>query len=136
MIKRKLILSLVAIGSTFMLVGCNSDTKEASSKAIDITEFSFVDFTGKNGEGRASAGFDQKQFMKDVFNYDDAEGPADEETVKEMDTVNDAITVSLDKQNQLSNGDTVTLTIDVDESKTDKVKDSEKTFEVNGLEEE
>lgn len=135
MMRRKLMLSLVAIGSTFMLIGCNSDTSEESSDAVDITEFSFVEFSGKDGEGKASLGFDQKKFMQEVFNYDDAEGPADEETVKEMNAVNDAITVSLDKQKGLSNGDKVILKVDVDESKTDKVKDSEKTFEVSGLQE-
>lgn len=52
-----------------------------------------------------------------------------------MGTVNDTITVSLDRQNQFSNGDTVALAVEVDESKTDKVKDGKKTFEVKGLEE-
>lgn len=135
MIKRKLRLSLLAMGSTVMLIACNADTEESSKDAVDITEFSFVEFSGKDGEGRASHGFDQKKFMEEVFNYDDANGPADEETVKEMDLVDDAMTVSLDKQNGLSNGDTVVLKVEVDESKTDKVKDAEKTFKVSGLEE-
>ncbi|MGM9949440.1 MAG: hypothetical protein ACI33P_04910 [Lysinibacillus sp.] len=134
-LNHKSMLSIVTVGSTLMLVGCNSSTKEVSTEAVDITEFAFIEFDGDNKEGTASHGFDQKKFMLEVFNYNYEEGPADEETVKEMDAVNDAITVSLDKMNGLSNGDTVTLTVDVDESKTDKVKDGEKIFEVNGLEE-
>lgn len=54
--------------------------------------------------------------MQEVFDYDDTEVQTDEETVKEMGTVNDAITVSLDRQNQLSNGDTVALAVEIDQT--------------------
>ena len=54
-----------------------------------------------------------KKFMQEVFDYDDIEGQTDEETVKEIGAVNDAITVSLDRQNQLSNGDTVALAVEI-----------------------
>lgn len=112
-----------------MLAACNSSAEEA----VDVTDFAFVEFSGNNGEGTASHGFDQKQFMLQVFQYDDATGAADEETVKEMDTVNNAMTVTLDRQTGLANGDQVTLTVDVDESKTTKIKDATKTFTVTGL---
>lgn len=56
--------------------------------------------------------------MQEVFDYDDTEGQTDEETVKEIGAVNDAITVSLDRQNQLSNGDgdTVALAVEIDQT--------------------
>ncbi|WP_339216572.1 hypothetical protein [Solibacillus sp. FSL W8-0372] len=53
-----------------------------------------------------------------VRSIDDSAEYADEEAVKEIGTVNDAITVSSDRQNQHSNGDTVVLPVEVDESKT------------------
>ena len=54
--------------------------------------------------------------MQEVFDYDDTEGQTDEETVKEMGTEKDAITVSLDRQNQLSNGDTIALAVEIDQT--------------------
>ncbi|MCM3722912.1 hypothetical protein [Solibacillus isronensis] len=59
----------------------------------------------------------KKHSCKKYFDY--SEEYADEEAVKEIGTVNDAITVSSDRQNQYSNEDTVVLPVDVDESKTD-----------------
>lgn len=56
---RKLMLSLAALSTTVLLAGCN----EKADKAIAITAFAFVDFSGENGEGSASHGFDQKQLM-------------------------------------------------------------------------
>lgn len=51
--------------------------------------------------------------MHDMFKYDDANGPADEEIIKELDVVKAVITVILDRQSRLSNGDEAVITISV-----------------------
>ena len=48
-------------------------------------------------------------------------------------TVDSAIRVYLDEQENLKNGDIITLIVEVDETKTDKIKDAERTFQVKGL---
>lgn len=51
--------------------------------------------------------------MHDMFKYDNANGPADEEIIKDLDAVKAVITVILNRQSKLSNGDEVVITISV-----------------------
>ncbi|OCS91550.1 hypothetical protein [Caryophanon latum] len=103
-----------------------------ASNAVDVTDFAFVEFSGANGDGIAGYTFDHEQFMQRVFNYA-ADSPADEATMEEMMKVDSAIRVYLDEQENLKNGDIITLIVEVDETKTDKIKDAERTFQVKGL---
>ncbi|MEE1131114.1 MAG: hypothetical protein UHX00_05725 [Caryophanon sp.] len=106
--------------------------QQTASNAVDVTDFAVVEFSGENGEGIAGYTFDQEQFMQRVFNYA-ADSPADEATMEEMMKVDSAIRVYLDEQENLKNGDIITLIVEVDETKTDKIKDAERTFKVTGL---
>lgn len=111
----------------FILAGCNSKKQ--------MTDFIEVDFSGMNTKGTATYTVDTKKMYKDVFNYDEETGFPDEKTKKEIDALDGSYKIKLNKDDKLSNGDKVKVTVSVDEEKTKKIKGGEKEFTVSGLEE-
>ncbi|GGC92751.1 hypothetical protein [Enterococcus wangshanyuanii] len=111
----------------FVLGGCNS--------AKQMTDYIEVDFSGMDTKGTASYNIDTKKMYKDVFDYDVETGFPDEKTQKELISFDSSYKVKLNKDQKLSNGDKVKVTVSVDENKTKRIKGGEKEFTVSGLEE-
>ena len=137
MIYMKKILLMLAVGivSVGLLTGCGG------SSSINLTDYATVNFDGIDGKGTATVNYDLTQLEKDFVGDDD--GNISQEEAQEL--VNFAsfemsIKWELDKQEALSNGDKVKLTItyNEDSAKEQKIKikgDTTKEFEVSGLKE-
>ena len=127
--KKSSVLVLTALSSVFLLCACGSSK-------TDVTDYVTVDFSGLQKEGTASYDLDEEKLVKDLFNIDKdvlEDSTIDAVTLTEIKDTEEAIDIKLDKKKGLKNGDTVTVTVDVDENLTDKVKDSKKKFKVEGL---
>ena len=133
--KKLLLMLAVGIVSVGLLTGCGG------SSSINLTDYATVNFDGIDGKGTATVNYDLTQLEKDFVGDDD--GNISQEEAQEL--VNFAsfemsIKWELDKQEALSNGDKVKLTItyNEDSAKEQKIKikgDTTKEFEVSGLKE-
>ena len=101
----------------------------------DINKYVDVTFSGIDTEGQATYTVDTNKMLKDVLNYDSDKGTPTEKELEEVTDLMNSFKIKLDKTDKLSNGDKVKVTITVNEDKTKKLKSSEKTVEVKGLEE-
>lgn len=118
---------LAGLGLVLFLVGCTSRK--------DINKYVEVTFSGINSEGNAQYDVDTEKMVKDILGYDtETKVPTDKE-LEEITDMLDSYKIKLSKTDKLSNGDKVKVTITVNEEKTKKLKSSEKTVEVKGLEE-
>ena len=133
--KKLLLMLAVGIVSVGLLTGCGGGA------SINLTDYATVNFEGVDGKGTATVNYDLTQLEKDFVGDDD--GNISQEEAQEL--VNFAsfemsIKWELDKQEALSNGDKVKLTItyNEDSAKEQKIKikgDTTKEFEVSGLKE-
>ncbi|EOD7438147.1 hypothetical protein ACJQ40_003235 [Enterococcus faecium] len=121
--------SILVIGfiGILMLSGC--------SKAKDLTEYVDVNFSGMNTQGVATYNVDTDKLLKDTLNYDGETDFPDKNTEKEIEAIENSYKIKLDKEENLSNGDKVKVTVNVDSDKTNKIKSGEKTVVVKDLEE-
>lgn len=101
----------------------------------DASEFVDVKFEGMDSNGQVYSEVDEEKIAKDLY---DVSGLADPNLKKDevYDAINSLgdIEVKFDKEENLSNGDKVKMTITVPED-INKLKSSEKTITVKGLEE-
>ena len=133
--KKILLMLAVGIASVGLLTGCGG------SSSINLTDYATVNFDGVDGKGTATVNYDLTQLEKDFVGDDD--GNISQEEAQEL--VNFAsfemsIKWELDKQEALSNGDKVKLTVtyNEDSAKEQKIKikgGTTKEFEVSGLKE-
>lgn len=133
--KKLLLMLAVGIASIGLLTGCGGGA------SINLTDYATVNFEGVDGKGTATVNYDLTQLEKDFVGDDD--GNISQEEAQEL--VNFAsfemsIKWELDKEETLSNGDKVKLTItyNEDSAKEQKIKikgDTTKEFEVAGLKE-
>ncbi|MBR6281418.1 MAG: hypothetical protein IKR14_02835 [Lachnospiraceae bacterium] len=121
------------------MVACG---KEEADGVVDIFDYVTVEYSGENGSGTANVTIDYdnlelemvggKNALKDL---DDVE---DLETLSNYINVVAGISFSIDKNTDLSNGDTVTVTATYDESVAESAnvvfgETLSKTYEVKGL---
>lgn len=124
---KKFVLIVLAIIGIFVLSACG--------KSANLTDYVNVSFTGLDSKGVASYDVDEEQLFKDLFDYDPETDFPDEETLMEMEKIEDSYKVKLSKSEDLSNGDKITVTVTVDENVTKKIKGGEKEVTVEGLDE-
>src|SRR5699024_7626450 len=106
------------------------------NSAKDTTEYIDVSFSGMDTSRRARNGVDKVKLIVEVLDLDeDAQDFPDADTAAEAEEIASAYDVTLDEEEDLSNGDTVTVSVDVDEEKTKKIKGGEKEFTVENLDE-
>ena len=129
----KKITKLFALLAALLL--CLTFTACGRIEKIDMSPYLSVSYTGYNGNGTAHVDFDFSAFeyntmagvkLKDQF-----------EKFTGMTAVEMTITYAADKAEKLSNGDTITVTVSVDEQLAKKhgfsFKGMEKKFKVEGL---
>lgn len=108
-----------------LLVACGSK---------DLSEYVDVSFSGIDSIGKAHYTVDENRLYTDLFDFDpDAESP-NMNVIEDINTVATAYTITFDNDKNLSNGDTVAMTITVDEDQTKKIKGGEVEFTVEELE--
>ncbi|SKB80488.1 hypothetical protein SAMN06296386_105258 [Lachnospiraceae bacterium] len=144
---RKHVSVIAALGVAVMLTlnGCGAEKRAAidtEDGVTDIFDYVTVDFNGKNGEGTAYVNVD----------YDglETEMVGGKEKIKELDEVEDlsaltkyinavsSISLSIDQNEKLSNGDKVTVSVSYDSTAAESAgvvfgSEESKTFEVKGL---
>lgn len=127
--KRRMLLMMISIFVVALLSGCSS------SEAISVIADMEITFSGADGYGVAEV--ENAYTWVDNLNLDtDNDGENDPDVVNE---VRSAVTYELDKTENLSNGDTVTLTVTVDNSILSKygysASDFSNTYTASGLSE-
>lgn len=124
MFKSKIIFLFVV---SLMLVGCGNRE--------DMMDYIDVEFSGIDTRGTAEYIFDEDSFLESLYgtsNFDEL----DMEQQDELYDAGEASEITLDNDSNLENGDTVTVTVEVDEDRTEILSGgSEQEFEVEGLSE-
>lgn len=110
-----------------ILGGCSN-----SKQLVDYVD---VEFSGMDTEGSAYAIVDTEKLLKDTLDFDAEKDFPDEKQKEEIANIEDGYKIKLDKENNLSNGDKIKVTVNVNEEKTKKIKSGEKVVEVKGLDE-
>lgn len=127
------------LGAAFLMAGCGRRAE------IELMDYVRVEFSGLDGEGTAQVSWDMVSVEVDVVEaLAKGEDEASlEEAAKELGNFakfEDSVECKLDKAEGLKNGDKVTVTVSYDKesAKESKIKvegELEKTFEVQGLQE-
>lgn len=125
-----LLLGLAAI-MVMGLTGCGG-------AKLDITDYVSVQFSGADGQGNAVCRIDSVALEQALVGDEDGEISMDElQKLAWVTQFEMGLTGSLDKETGLSNGDTVTVTLDYDKklAKENKVAvtGTTKEFKVEGL---
>ncbi|MBQ8912576.1 MAG: hypothetical protein IJ054_00840 [Lachnospiraceae bacterium] len=148
--KKALIIALAAIAA---IVGIFIFVKTRKT-TIDLNKYVKVEFSGYDGKGKAYVSFDKEKFLKDYSDKIERTskyknvikqdwGGLYKEVLREStpaeDFLDECVNGNLDVSYELSNGDVVVYTWDVDTQKAldyfnCKVKIDSKTFTVAGLE--
>ena len=125
----KLLLVLVAMLMCLSLTACGSKTK------VELAPYLSVSYTGYNGNGTARVAFDFADFEYGIMSqWKDKDRL---EKLMELTAVETTITYAADVSENLSNGDTITVKISLNEEKAKEYGYSftglEKKFTVEGL---
>lgn len=124
--KNLLVLGMAAT-IAFALTGC--------TKTVDLTQYADVTYSGANGNGSASIALDYGGLGKELFGKDATQSIIDEAQT-ELSLMGN-VDYTLDKEDGLSNGDTITMTVTCSDSfaKTHeiKLKNTTKEITVSGL---
>lgn len=126
--KRKRFYQLILVFSLgIILGGCGS--------AKDLSEYVELEFNGIDTKGTVDYYVDTEKLFKETLDFDvNGSNQPDEKTVEEIDKMSEAIEIKIDKTENLSNGDKIEITANVD-GETKKIKSGKKTIEVKNLEE-
>lgn len=128
-----------------MMTGCGAKGNpkiDVTDGVTNILDYVTVDFSGQNGEGTA--------FVNVDYNGLETEMVGGEDKVKDLDEIEDlseltkyinavsSISLSIDKNKELSNGDCVIVSVSYDSSAAEAAgvvfgDQKSKTFEVKGL---
>lgn len=109
--------------------GSKEYTVEGLEESKDITEYITMSFSGLDSQGHAEYEVNEGELIADIFGHD----VLDEETEAEIESLKSAYTVEVDQEEDLSNGDKVTLKVNVDKEKSKLIKSGEKEFTVKDL---
>ena len=137
-IKNIVLVTSIIMTSILILTGCSSKSSGSSKATLDFQEISVIEFNGLNGNGSISIDIDDSVYeddkILDKLYPDDTTLKAKTKFIELLADVNYIVS----KENDLSNGDKVTVTVDYYEDKFKergiKVKNSEFTVTVDGLE--
>lgn len=124
--KNLLVLGMAAT-IALALTGC--------TKTVDLTQYADVTYSGANGNGSATIDLDYGGLGKELFGKDATQSIIDEAQT-ELSLMGN-VDYTLDKEDGLSNGDTITMTVTCSDSfaKTHeiKLKNTTKKITVSGL---
>ena len=141
------VIALAAVGMSIViaLTGCGADKKtqiDTTDGITNILDYVTVDFDGKNGEGTAFVNVDYDGMETEMVGGKEKIEALDEfgdltELTKYINAVS-SISVSIDKNKDLSNGDEVVVSVTYDEMAAESAgvvfgDEKSKTFEVKGL---
>lgn len=139
--------ALAAVGMSIViaLTGCGADKKtqiDTTDGITNILDYVTVDFDGKNGEGTAFVNVDYDGMETEMVGGKEKIEALDEfgdltELTQYINAVS-SISVSIDKNKDLSNGDEVVVSVTYDETAAESAgvvfgDEKSKTFEVKGL---
>lgn len=130
--KKILGLAIMAVLMLTCLTGCGGE------KDIDVMYDMTVEFTGVNGEGRATYGFETTEmgFIQALVNAGDEKMESFEDLTR-LNAIAGTVDFKVEPSGSLSNGDKVTLTATVDSDALKELgysaKTTSKTFTVEGL---
>ncbi len=142
-IKYRTVLSAIILGLVLTVTGCGSKQEEADDGVTNILDYVTVDFDGKNGEGTAYVSVDYDGLETEmVGGQEKINEMSDVEDLEELTTYINAvasISLSIDKNSGLSNGDKVTVSVTYDESAASSASvdfgtEMSRIFTVSGLE--
>ena len=147
MFKFKKAIVAAAAGMSMMieLTGCGAEKKTQINTTDGITnilDYVTVDFSGRNGEGTA--------FVNVDYDGMETEMVGGKEKIEELDELGDlteltkyinavsSISVSIDKNKELSNGDEVVISVTYDETAAQSAgvvfgEEKDRSFKVEGL---
>ena len=138
-------LAAVGLSIVIALTGCGADKKtqiDTTDGITNILDYVTVDFDGKNGEGTAFVNVDYDGMETEMVGGKEKIEALDEfgdltELTKYINAVS-SISVSIDKNKDLSNGDEVVVSVTYDEMAAESAgvvfgDEKSKTFEVKGL---
>ena len=132
---KKIFLCAAAVITLLMLPGCGQKVYEYSAE-----DYVYISVSGLDGKGQASVKFDRQSFY-DKLDKDLFDGKALEEELAALEIVYyDLVKINVegDKEN-LSNGDTLTVTLSADNEKLKSyrmnITDKPYVYTVSGLEE-
>ena len=139
--------ALAAVGMSIViaLTGCGADKKtqiDTTDGITNILDYVTVDFDGKNGEGTAFVNVDYDGMETEMVGGKEKIEALDQfgdltELTKYINAVS-SISVSIDKNKDLSNGDEVVVSVTYDEMAAESAgvvfgDEKSKIFEVKGL---
>ena len=139
--------ALAAVGMSIViaLTGCGADKKtqiDTTDGITNILDYVTVDFDGKNGEGTAFVNVDYDGMETEMVGGKEKIEALDEfgdltELTKYINAVS-SVSVSIDKNKDLSNGDEVVVSVTYDEMAAESAgvvfgDEKSKIFEVKGL---
>lgn len=128
-VRRFLPVLFITSAAAFMLTGC--------AKTVDLLQYANVSITGESGDAEADIMIDYNGLGRELFGKDKNQTAFDEATV-EYSLGNDLV-YTVDPEDGIFNGDTVTLTVTASDSflkKHDiKLASTSKEIKVSGLEE-
>ena len=143
--RKTVVLATAGMSILLALAGCGAEKKTQINTTDGITnilDYVTVDFNGKNGEGTA--------FVNVDYDVMETEMVGGKEKIEELDELGDlteltkyinavsSISVSIDKNKELSNGDEVVVSVTYDETAAESAgvvfgDETSKSFEVKGL---
>lgn len=134
--KRTLILLGALLLSSLLFVGCG---KKETAEIFDLSKYMEVRWKGENGKGEAWINFSRLQFQQDMIAMlSKKEGSNMQDVVLRVGLLEQSLTYTLDKRYGLSNGDTITMTIQCNDEYVKpfgiKVLTGSKKITVTGLE--
>jgi uncharacterized lipoprotein YehR (DUF1307 family) len=119
-----LVTALIALIAVFALVGCGSSSGGGSS-TIKLSECVSYRISGTNGQGTLSYSIDDDkigEYVAKKRNIKDLEMEENESKLEgyfnDVFMIDEATTITVDKEDNLSNGDVVTIGFIVDSSLT------------------
>ena len=124
-IKTIFITLLVLLTCSLMLAGCGR--KANALDYVDIT------FSGSNGNGRAELSMRTLELIESVIGGEPEPNESYSSWLSQYILYDEGITFSCTPEQNLSNGDTVTVTVTVSDAAAKTIKGGEKKFTVSGL---
>ncbi|WP_153061591.1 hypothetical protein [Metasolibacillus fluoroglycofenilyticus] len=134
--RRKNFFNMKAWGGFIGLISLIFILSACSSKE-DLTDYIELNYYGIDTRGTVSYTIDEEAIVKNIFDIDVNNVNREDlssETIAEVNDLSKSFEINLDKKENLSNGDKITVTVTVDPEMTKHLKEkSEKVFEVTGL---
>lgn len=124
-IKMIFITLLVLLTCSLMLAGCGR--KANALDYVDIT------FSGSNGNGRAELSMRTLELIESVIGGEPEPNESYSSWLSQYILYDEGITFSCTPEQNLSNGDTVRVTVTVSDAAAKTIKGGEKKFTVSGL---